>query len=295
MKVGVIGLGAVGSAASFMIASCNIANELYLFDKIQGLALASMQDLEDSLEYTNSNSKIIAANNLSELVQCDVIVLAYTACIEPDRTLELKANYEPLKEIIKGLDGFKGIFVIATNPNDSIVYYAQKLSKIDATKVIGTGTTLDSARVKIEIAKRTNVSYKNINAYMLAEHGDTQFLYASNASIAGKNISEFNLNLEEIENKARFKGGEIFKVKGKTEFGIGSTIARIIKAIKDDENLITPLSFVQGNLAYSRPVILGKGGIKKVLDLNLSESEKEKLEISKNYILKTINSVVNFL
>lgn len=295
MKVGIVGLGAVGSAASFMIASCNIANELYLFDKIQGLALASMQDLEDSLEYTNSNSKIIAANNLSELVQCDVIVLAYTTCIEPDRTLELKANYEPLKEIIKGLDGFKGIFVIATNPNDSIVYYAQKLSKIDATKVIGTGTTLDSARVKIEIAKRTNVSYKNINAYMLAEHGDTQFLYASNASIAGKNISEFNLNLEEIENKARFKGGEIFKVKGKTEFGIGSTIARIIKAIKDDENLITPLSFVQGNLAYSRPVILGKGGIKKVLDLNLNESEKEKLEISKNYILKTINSVVNFL
>ena len=126
---------------------------------------------------------------------------------------------------------------------------------------------------------------------MLAEHGDTQFFYKSNAFVGGKNINEFNLNSDEIENRVRFKGGEIFKVKGKTEFGIGSVIARIIKAIKDDEDLITPISFTQDNLAYSRLVVVGKGGIKKVLELDLNKDEKEKLEISKNYILKTINSI----
>lgn len=291
MKIGIIGLGAVGSAASFMLSSQNIANELYLYDIKDGLANASKIDLEDSLENTNSNSKIFAVSKVEELVKCDLIVLAYTTFIEPDRTLELKANYEPLKEIINALKGFNGIYLIATNPNDSIVYYAQKLSGLDTFKVIGTGTTLDSARLKIEIANKLGISYKNINAFMLAEHGDTQFFYKSNAFVGGKNINEFNLNLDEIENRVRFKGGEIFKVKGKTEFGIGSVIARIIKAIKDDENLITPISFTQDNLAYSRLVVVGKGGIKKVLELDLNKDEKEKLEISKNYILKTINSI----
>lgn len=291
MKIGIIGLGAVGSAASFMLASCNIANELYLHDIKEGLAKATQIDLEDSLEYTNSNTKIFAVNKANELINCDIVILSYTTCIEPDRTLELKANYEPLKQIVNDLKGFKGIYLIATNPNDSIVYYTQKLSGLDAFRVIGTGTTLDSARLKIEIANKTGIAYKNINSFMLGEHGDTQFFYSSNASVAGKNIAEFGLDLDAIEHRVRFKGGEIFKVKGKTEFGIGSTLARLAKAIKDDENLIAPLSFVQGDLAYSTLAILGKNGIKKQVELNLSKTELEKLENSKQYILKTIKSV----
>lgn len=298
-SVGIIGIGAVGSAASFMLSSRNIANELILYDKIENLALASKMDLEDSLEYTNSNTKIKAAKNLSELIKCDIIVLSFTTCIMQDRTFELRRNYEALKDIILELDGFAGIFVIATNPNDSIVYYAQKLSKLPSFRVLGTGTSLDSARLKIHIANDLNINYKSFNAYMLGEHGDTQFIYESQIKIADKTLNEIyknlKLNIDELENNTRFKGGKIFQVKKKTEFGIGSTIARVIKAIFEDENLIIPLSFAQGDLAYSRPVILGENGIKKVLDLNLNNEEREKLEISKDYIRKTINSIVNFL
>lgn len=298
-SVGIIGVGAVGSAASFMLSSRNIARELMLYDKIENLALASKLDLEDSLEYTNSNTKIIAAKTISELSRCDIIVLSFTTCIMQDRTFELRRNYEALKEIIMELEDFAGIFVIATNPNDSIVYYAQKLSRLPSFRVLGTGTALDSARLKIQISNDLNINYKSFNAYMLGEHGDTQFLYESNIKIADKSLKECykktKLSVEELEHDTRFKGGKIFQVKKKTEFGIGSTIARVIQAIFEDENLIIPLSFVQGDLAYSRPVILGENGIKKILELNLSDKEKEKLEHSKNYIRKTINSIVNFL
>ncbi|MBZ7995291.1 hypothetical protein AVCANL279_07515 [Campylobacter canadensis] len=293
MKIGIIGLGAVGSASAFLLASKKIANSLFFYDVNKDLANAQKIDLEDAI----FDVKINVVDDVSAMLECDLILFAFSALICANRVDELRANYDICKEICPKLSNFKGIILIATNPNDSIVFYAQKLSKLNPKKIFGTGTSLDTQRLRAILSLKLNISANNINAYMLAEHGDTMFFAQSISTILNKNIKDFFIdnNLEydylAIEKEVITRGADIFKVKNKTEYGISSTILRIISCIKNDEKKIFPLSVVEENLAYSYTYLLGKDGIDRKISLNLNEDDLIKLAKSKSYILKVINSI----
>ncbi len=179
-KIGIVGLGFVGAASAYNIVVQNICSELYLYDIKQDLALAHARDLEDMSAIHSSYTRIIHATNLEQLASCDIIILAFRKENLKElssRLVELQNNITELKDIVLSLKhaNFKGKYIVATNPNDTITYYTQILSSLPKNHVFGSGTNLDSSRLKKILAKDLDLNPKDITAYMIGEHGDSQF------------------------------------------------------------------------------------------------------------------------
>lgn len=159
-----------------------------------------------------------------------------------------------------------------------------KLSSLPKNHVFGSGTNLDSSRLKKILAKDLDLNPKDITAYMIGEHGDSQFAALSTASVLGQNLLTFcdkmgkKLDIENIEKAVVNEGYFIYKRKGRTEFGIGTSCANLAKAVLEDRKSLHPVSVVFDDLAFSLPAIIGKDGIEKVFELKFNEKEKTKLE-----------------
>ncbi|EDO6875420.1 L-lactate dehydrogenase [Campylobacter coli] len=302
-KIGIVGLGFVGAASAYNIVVQNICSELYLYDIKQDLALAHARDLEDMSAIHSSYTRIIHATNLEQLASCDIIILAFRKENLKElssRLVELQNNITELKDIVLSLKhaNFKGKYIVATNPNDTITYYTQILSSLPKNHVFGSGTNLDSSRLKKILAKDLDLNPKDITAYMIGEHGDSQFAALSNASVLGQNLLDFykqklgkNLDIQELEKAVISEGYFIYERKGRTEFGIGTSCANLAKAILEDRKSLHPVSVVFDDIAFSMPAIIGKDGIEKVFELKFNEKEKTKLENSKQQIKNAIQSV----
>ncbi|TQR30995.1 L-lactate dehydrogenase [Campylobacter sp. MIT 99-7217] len=302
-KVGIVGLGYVGAASAFSLVAKSMCDEVVLIDIKTDLAIAHARDLEDALTLNNSHTKISYAQDITELASCDVIILAFRKVhfdTLPTRLAELENNIEELTKIILPLKkaGFKGFYIVATNPNDSIVYYTQKLSGLDKNRVFGSGTNLDSSRLRKMLAKDLSLNPCNIQAFMIGEHGDSQFAYFSKASIYGANFLEFyknklgrNLDTQSIEKAVINEGYFIYNKKGRTEYGIGSSCASLAEAVLKDKRLVFPVSSVFEDYAISYPCIIGKNGIEEVLQCKFDDTEKEKLKQTINAVKEAILSV----
>ncbi|HEB9306647.1 TPA: NAD(P)-binding domain-containing protein [Campylobacter coli] len=301
-KIGIVGLGFVGAASAYNIVVQNICSELYLYDIKQDLALAHARDLEDMSAIHSSYTRIIHATNLEKLANCDIIILAFrkeNLKELPSRLVELQNNITELKDIVLSLKhaNFKGKYIVATNPNDTITYYTQILSSLPKNHVFGSGTNLDSSRLKKILAKDLNLNPKDITAYMIGEHGDSQFAALSTASVLGQNLLTFcdkmgkKLDIENIEKAVVDEGYFIYKRKGRTEFGIGTSCANLAKAVLEDRKSLHPVSVVFDDLAFSLPAIIGKNGVEKIFELDFNTREKMKLENSKLQIKNAIQSV----
>ncbi|ECC0418736.1 L-lactate dehydrogenase, partial [Campylobacter jejuni] len=250
-----------------------------------------------------SYTKIFHVPNLENLASCDIIILAFrkeSLKELPSRLVELKNNILELKDIVLTLKNanFKGKYIVATNPNDTITYYTQVLSQLPKNHVFGSGTNLDSSRLKKFLAKDLNINSKDIFACMIGEHGDSQFAALSNASVLGQNLLDFykqklgkDLDIQELEKAVISEGYFIYERKGRTEFGIGTSCANLAKAILEDRKSLHPVSVVFDDIAFSMPAIIGKDGIEKVFELKFNEKEKTKLENSKQQIKNAIQSV----
>ncbi|HED9804693.1 TPA: NAD(P)-binding domain-containing protein [Campylobacter coli] len=302
-KIGIVGLGFVGAASAYNIVVQNICSELYLYDIKQDLALAHARDLEDMSAIHSSYTRIIHATNLEQLASCDIIILAFRKENLKElssRLVELQNNITELKDIVLSLKhaNFKGKYIVATNPNDTITYYTQVLSQLPKNHVFGSGTNLDSSRLKKLLAKDLNINSKDIFACMIGEHGDSQFAALSNASVLGQNLLDFykqklgkNLDIQELEKAVISEGYFIYERKGRTEFGIGTSCANLAKAVLEDRKSLYPVSVVFDDLAFSLPAIIGKNGVEKIFELDFNEREKIKLENSKLQIKNAIQSV----
>lgn len=302
-KIGIVGLGFVGAASAYNIVVQNICSELYLYDIKQDLALAHARDLEDMSAIHSSYTRIIHATNLEQLASCDIIILAFRKENLKElssRLVELQNNITELKDIVLNLKhaNFKGKYIVATNPNDTITYYTQILSSLPKNHVFGSGTNLDSSRLKKILAKDLDLNPKDITAYMIGEHGDSQFAALSTASVLGQNLLDFykqrlgkDLDIQELEKAVISEGYFIYERKRRTEFGIGTSCANLAKAILEDRKSLHPVSVVFDDIAFSMPAIIGKDGIEKVFELKFNEKEKIKLENSKQQIKNAIQSV----
>ena len=194
----------------------------------------------------------------------------------------IKKNSSIFESIVTSVmnSGFNGIFLVATNPLDVMTYLTYKYSGLPASRVIGTGTSLDTARLQLIIGKKLCINPKNIQAYVIGEHGDSEFIPWSNANISLQNIKEFftKQELDAIEDDVRNAAYEIINRKGATYYGIGMAMVRITNAILGNENIIIPLSVYdeENDVYVGLPAILNKDGAERRVYLKLNEEETTK-------------------
>ncbi|MCL1632704.1 L-lactate dehydrogenase [Sporolactobacillus sp. CPB3-1] len=303
-RVGIVGIGNVGKAAASAILHENIADELYISDIDTERAKGEAFDFADSIELTPSRTRV-AEVPLAGLAVCDVILVAVTErkkVISDSRLELLKGSAAITYDIVPKLRkaGFKGKYVIATNPCDIITYLFYKLSGLPKNHVIGTGTALDSMRFRRLLSKAIgNVDPRSINAFMVGEHGDSQIAAWSHVTVGGQPLDQFEadnadvfpkINREEVEDAARHFGWEIHKRKGNTQFGIGNELAFFARSILNDARIVTAASVVQNgeygqhDLAIGVPIVLGRNGVEKIIRYQLSEKEWEGFSASADLI-----------
>jgi L-lactate dehydrogenase len=310
-KVTIIGAGHVGSSVASTILDKNLADELALIDLNQGLALGEIMDLKDS-SYITYPDKILKVGTYDDVKDSSFVVITAglsqaNANNKEGRMNGLAKCVAIITSIIKELKNrnYDGFIIIASNPLDIMTYYSYKLSGLSTNKVIGTGTLLDSTRLRIILASKLNVSVSDIDAYSLGEHGNTQFMCSSLATVrevplkeylkTSLHMSDTTSYLDEIESQVKRYGFEILERKGGTYYGVASAVARIIKAIINNEKVVLPVcTYVNDEYGIkdtyiSVPATISKEGAVALKDVKLSSEELKKLQDSANFIKSSIS------
>ena len=308
-KVVLVGTGAVGTAYAYSLVNQGFITDLVLIDANKEKAEGEARDLVHGMAFAPSNMKV-SSGDYSECKDADLVVITAGANQRPGETrLQLvEKNTQIMKSIVKEVlaNGFDGIFLIATNPVDILTYVVQKESGFPSNKVIGSGTTLDTARFKVLLGEYLGVDSRNVHAIIIGEHGDSELPVFSQASIGTENLEKVlkrrnnpkdKENLEQIFINVRDAAYEIINRKGVTNFGIGMCLTRITKAILNDENSILPVScllegqYGQSDIYMSVPAVVNRTGIKEVIELDLDEKEEQLFKKSAEVLKATRGTV----
>lgn len=295
----IVGTGNVGASIAFALVNQRTSvNELILTDINTADAEGEVMDLRDALAVAPSWLKI-RTGDYSDAKLCDICVLTAGANQKPGetRTDLLAKNAKITKDIIGQImsAGFDGIFIVVSNPMDTLSYLTWQYSGLPSERVIGTGTVLDSARLRYHLAEQLEVHPKSIHAYQIGEHGDSEFCLWSSANMAGERLINLlpSSRRQQIEDLARKEAYQIIKRKGATFYGIGACTVQIINCILNNERRILPISSFDDNqdVYYGYPTVIGREGVVRRIDLQLSESEGVKLQQSINTIKSTLKKV----
>lgn len=301
-KVILVGDGAVGSSFAYAMTLQGIANEIGIVDiakeKTQGDAI----DIADATSF--SYPKNVYAAEYSDAKDADLVVITAGAPQKPGETrLDLvDKNLKILKTIVDPVveSGFNGIFVVAANPVDILTYGTWKLSGFPKERVIGSGTSLDTARLRKFVGQELNVDPRSIHGYVLGEHGDSEFVAWSHLTIGGLTMAEYQQThpeitdekLQAINDRVVNSAYEIINLKGATFYGIGTALARIAKALLADEKTVLPLSvYMNGqygvqDLYVGSPVVVNRNGVQEILEVPLNAAEQEKMNNSAAQLTK---------
>lgn len=312
-KVTLIGCGAVGSSFMYSAINRGIAEEYVLIDAFPNVGEGNAMDFEDANSFMDNPYVSVKAGDYSELKDTDVLVItAGRPQKEGETRLEMVSdNARIMKEIAENVvkSGFTGITVIASNPVDIMTYVYAKITGFEKSKVISSGTSLDSSRLQHDIASKIGVSPKSVQAYVLGEHGDSSVMSMSNAKIGGVPLIDFkkeydfssSKELKEIQERVSRKAYEIINRKRATFYGIGAALADITKAILRDEHKVMAVSpYLDGQYGHKdvyagTPCIIGDKGIEKILEFPISSKEKKDLDKSisvlKDFTIKAFNSI----
>lgn len=298
-KVVIVGCGNVGMSYAYALLNQKTpVGEIVLIDLNAEKIIGEMMDLNHCLAFAPSKIKI-SAGNYQDCQDADIVCLAAGANQEPNETRMdlIYKNTEIFSSIIANVmnSGFNGIFLVATNPLDIMTYMTYKLSKLPAYRVIGSGTTLDTARLRYVLADRLGINPKNVHAYVMGEHGDSEFVPWSSANVGLINIHRFlqEEELVQIETEVKNAAYEIIKRKGATYYGIGMCLVRITNAILGDENTILTVSTYdkEHDIYISSPAIINRQGIKGNAKLTLTEEEQRRLADSVHTIKEAITTI----
>ena len=310
-KIVLIGTGFVGMSFAYSLLNQGGANELVLIDVLKEKAEGEAMDLSHGVPYAPSKMEI-RAGDYDECKDADIVVITAGINQKPNQTrLELvQTNAKIIKEITENVvkSGFNGIFVIASNPVDIMTYVVAKVSGFPKEKVIGSGTALDTARVRYLIGEYLGVSSKNIHAYIMGEHGDSSFVSWENAYVGCKKMTDIMKDnnhpmsdLAEIHKDVVNAAYEIIEKKKATYYGIGVALTKIVKAILNDENEIMTLSsyqrgeYNQEGLYIGVPTIIGANGVKEILELKLTDEDQAKFDNSCNILRDIIKEIEKLL
>ena len=298
-KVVIIGCGNVGMSYCYaLLNQRTYVNEISLIDLDTDRIDGEVMDLNHCLAYSPSKL-LIKRGTYKDCRDAKIVVIAAGANQNPGETRMdlINKNSKIFKGIVEQVmeSGFNGIFLVATNPLDVMTYLTYKYSKLPHNQVLGSGTTLDTARLKYLISEKIGVSPKDIHAYVMGEHGDSEFVPWSNANIALKGINYYLTEKEktQIENDVRNSAYEIINRKGATYYGIGMCLVRITNAILGDENVILSVSAYdkENNIYISTPAIINKQGVKEKIFVPFNKEETKKITKSINVIKDAINNL----
>ena len=298
-KVVLIGCGNVGMSYAYaLLNQRTFVNELVLIDLNVTRIEGEVMDLNHCLAFAPSKLEI-KIGDYSDCSDANLVVIAAGANQQGHETRMdlIYKNDKIFKEVVSKVveSGFKGIFLVATNPLDVMTYVTWKYSGFSPNRVIGSGTSLDTARFRYIVGNEINISLKNVHGYVIGEHGDSEFIPWSNIRIGLNSIDKYLpvSKRTEIEDDVRNAAYEIIKKKGATYYGIGMCLVRITNAILGDENTIITVSTYDeaNNIFIGLPAVLNKDGVNSVINIPLNEEENEKYKRSVNVIKDAIRSL----
>lgn len=297
-KVVLIGTGFVGMSFAYALLNQNVCNELALIDVNRDKARGEAMDLNHGLAFSGANMRIYEAD-YDTCKDADIVVICAGVSQKPgeDRPALLQRNTAVFKSIVDPVvaSGFLGIFLVATNPVDVMTHVVKTLSGFDSHRVIGTGTTLDTARLRFLLGEYFNIDPKNVHAYVIGEHGESEFVPWSQAMVGTKSVSRIvndygdrfkKTDMDEIGAKVKNAAQEIIAAKQSTYYGIGMALVRITKAIFGNENsILTVSSYLDGEYGQSNvyagvPCVVGRNGVLGQLTLELTDEELSKMQNS---------------
>lgn len=306
-KVAVIGVGMVGMSYAYALLNQNICDELVLIDINKVRVNGEAADLSHGLPFAPSSMKIYAGE-YSDCKDADLVVICAGVPQQEGESRRdlLKKNYEVFKSIVNPIvsSGFNGVFLVASNPVDIMTQVVYTLSGFPSGRVLGSGTTLDSARLRHMMSDYFKINPRNVHAYVIGEHGDSEFVAWSNAFISVNpldRLKEDNPDIAEdmqkIAENVRLSAYEIIKAKKATYYGIGMVLARLTRAILFDENSVfTVSSYLKGEYGHNEiyigvPSVVNRNGVREILEIALNEQEQEKFNTSAEIINEMKNEL----
>ncbi len=283
-KISIIGAGSVGSTIAYALLLKNIVAEIVLVDIDEIRCRGEVLDLSDTLSFCGPS--FIHSGSTKDVQTSEIIIIAAGKRQQPgqERITLLKENKKVIESIIHSIQPLRkdAIIIVVTNPVDLITRYTQELSSLPTSQVFGSGTFLDTQRLRGALSKKINIAEQSIHAYILGEHGDTQFPAWSCARVAGIPLSDFGVTqkeLDHIAHETKNKAYEIISCKGATYYGIATCVVALCRTIIFDQKRVTPVScyIKEFDVSLSMPVVLGAKGIEQILTVPLNTKEEEQL------------------
>ncbi len=308
-SVAIIGCGLVGSTTAFSLVTQGVCDEIIMIDINTERALGEVKDLRDTINYLDRNVKV-KVGSYKDCAEADIVVITAGAPPKPGQTrldtVDISATI--IKSIVPEVmaSGFDGIFIVVSNPVDIMAQLVYKLSGLPKNQVIGTGTSIDTARLTNFIAERIGIDPRSVHAYAMGEHGDSLMVPWSSVTIAGKAFYDViqdnpdmlsDLNLQDLVFQTTREGWEIYNRKGTTYYGVASACVGIIKCVLYDENRIIPVSallegeYEQWDVYAGVPCILNKSGASDILEIHMNKTEQEAFKKSAEQIRRYTQSV----
>ena len=302
-KVVIVGCGNVGMAYAYaLVINGSSVDELVLIDINKDKAEGEAIDLNHAMCYAPKNIKV-RSGSYADCADASIVCICAgrNQTVGETRTDLINKNIEVFKDIIGQISktSFSGVYLVATNPLDTMTYVTLKLSKFQPNKVLGSGTTLDTARLKFLIGKELDINAKDVHAYVLGEHGDSEFVAWDNATIAGNPCNKLlsDDQMGKISYDVRTSAYDIINKKGNTAYGIGMCLLKITNAILNNERSILTISCYNSehDIYFSKPALIGKNGVEREIFIKLSEKDASKLLTSIETLQDTKNLIVDKL
>lgn len=309
-KCGIIGCGFVGASIAFSLLQSGLFQEIVLLDVNQEKARGEAMDLSHGMSFAGPME--IYAGDYPDLADAGIIIITAGAGQKPGETrLDLvHKNVEIFKQMIPQIIKYnkEGILLVVSNPVDILTYVTVKLSGFPEHRVIGSGTVLDSGRLKYMIGRQLSIDPRSVHSFVMGEHGDSEVVAWSSTNISGVPLETMcklrggfihdDEHQEELEESVRRSAYEIIGRKGYTNYGVAMAVKRICKGILADEHCILSVSsmlhgeYGMEDICIGVPTILGESGIESVIELNLEEKELEELEDSVKELQEVIHGIV---
>lgn len=306
-KVAIVGVGMVGMSFAYSLLNQNICDELCLIDINKERAEGEAADLSHGLPFAPSSMKIYSGD-YEDCKDMDLVVICAGVPQLKGETRRdlLQKNYKVFKTIVKPIveNGFNGVFLVASNPVDVMTKVVLDLSGFPKNKVFGSGTSLDTARLRFMMSDYFKVNPRNVHAYVMGEHGDSEFVAWSSAMLSVLPIRELEehnekmmADLNDIAVNVKESAYKIIKAKRATYYGIGMVLARLTRAILNDENSVFTVSaYLEGEYSLNGiyigvPAVINRSGVRNILQIPLDEDEQKKLSESAAIIHEMLDEI----
>lgn len=308
VKISIIGAGFVGSTSAYAIMIAGLASEIVIVDLNKDKAEAEAMDLSHGAAFVKPVN--VYAGDIEDTKDSDIVIITAGIGQKPNETrLQIiQKNHEVYKSLIPSIvkESPNSILLVVSNPVDALTYLTYKLSGFPSSRVIGSGTVLDTSRLRHNLSRKMNIDARNVHSYVIGEHGDSEIVTWSITNIGGSSIVDYGKELDiqvssefmhQVQEDVRTAAYEIINRKGYTNYAVGLAVKRIVEAIiRDEHSILTVSCLVDGkygidDVYMALPCVINQHGIERILSNPLSDNEVSTLQDSANILKDVINKL----